>query len=186
MEPYDLFAQLIGIAAMTFNILSFQAKTKNEIIGMQFIGSSLFCFNFLLLKAYTGALLNGVAVLRAFVFLKKEKFKAQHPFWSVLFVTLFVTAYILTFAVFGKETTPFNFVLEFLPLVGMTATTLAFRSKNAKTVRLLSLINSPMWLIYNCINFAIGGIICEVVSLVSIFIGLLRYDLLSKSVPDKK
>ena len=37
-------------------------------------------------------------------------------------------------------------------------------------------VSSPAWLIYNIISLSIGAICCEVFSLISILVGLLRLD----------
>ena len=76
----------------------------------------------------------------------------------------------------GKTFNPANAIVEILPVIGMTATTFAFRCKTAKATRLLGLVSSPAWLIYNIVNFAIGAICCEVFSLISIIVGLIRLD----------
>ena len=87
-----------------------------------------------------------------------------------------ILSYILTFTAFGKEPTGFNLIVEFLPVIGMTATTISFRLSDAKAIRKYGLISSPSWLIYNIANFAIGAICCEVLSLISIVIGMIRLD----------
>ncbi len=58
----------------------------------------------------------------------------------------------------------------------MITTTFAFRQKEGKRVRLLSLLNSPLWLVYNALNESIGGAITEVFCLISIGIGYIRHD----------
>ena len=172
----EFTAQIVGIAAMGFNILSYQQKTRSRVIAFQLIGGFLFCINFFLLGAISGSLLNAVAVIRAIVFLNKEKLKADHPAWLAGFVAVYLICYGLTFTVFGTEATVRNLVLEFLPVVGMTATTISFRLTDAKSIRRYGRISSPSWLIYNVANFAIGAIICEVLSLGSIILGILRLD----------
>ena len=47
---------------------------------------------------------------------------------------------------------------------------------NPEAIRKYALISSPLWLIYNIANFSIGAIICEVLSLCSILVGMLRLD----------
>ena len=59
----------------------------------------------------------------------------------------------------------------------MTATTFGFRSNNAKTIRRFALISAPSWLAYNLVFISVGAIICEVISLVSIIVGIIRFDL---------
>ena len=172
----DLIAQAIGLAAMAFNILSYQQKTRGKVIAFQLVGSVLFSINFFLLGAIAGALLNVISAIRAIVFLKKDALRADHPLWLAGFVISFLASYALTFTVFGKDVTTLNLIVEFLPVIGMTATTWSFRLKDASAIRKFGLISSPSWLVYNIASFSIGAIICEVLSLSSILIGMRRLD----------
>ena len=125
---------------------------------------------------FVGCILNAVGIIRALVFLNKEKLHADHPVWLAGFTAIYILSYILAFTAFGKEPTPFNFFIELLPVIGTLATTISFRLTDAKSIRRYGLISSPSWLVYNCVNFAIGAIICEVLSLCSITIGIIRLD----------
>ena len=172
----ELIAQIVGLFAMAFNIFSYQQKTHRRAIAFQLGGSTLFAINYLMLGAVVGGILNAVGIIRALVFLNREKTKATHPAWLAGFITVFLASYVLTFTVFGKEVTPFNLIVEFLPVIGMTATTISFRLTDAKAIRRYGLISSPCWLVYNIANFSIGAILCEILSLGSIVLGILRLD----------
>jgi hypothetical protein len=128
------------------------------------------------LGAIVGSILNVVAAVRAVVFLNKDRLRANHPAWLAGFILVYLLSYVLTFTVFGKEATPVNLLVEFLPVIGMTATTISFRMSDAKAIRRFGLISSPSWLVYNIVSFSVGAIICEVLSLGSIFIGMFRLD----------
>lgn len=180
MNLYDIIAQAFGIIAMAFNIWSYQMKTSKTVIFCQMFGGIFFSINFFMLGATVGGILNAIAAFRAIIYIYKEKTHADHLAWLIFFECLFVASYILTFTVFGKQPTTFNMIIELLPVIGMTATTISFRLRGAKAIRLFGLISSPSWLIYNIVNLAIGAIICEVLSLCSIVIGILRYDLKAK------
>ncbi len=169
-------AQGIGIVAMAMNIFSYQMKKRQGIIAMQFFGTMLFSVSFFMLGAVTGGLLNFIGMVRSAVFLNSERLNARHPLWLIAFEGAYAASYILTFALFGKEPTAVNFILEFLPLVGMTATTVSFRMSEGRHIRALGLVSSPSWLIYNISSRAVGGSICEIVSLISIIVGIIRYD----------
>ena len=176
MTTTEIIAQVIGIFAMIFNLLSYQQKTRNKAIIFQLFGTTLFTVNFLMLGAMVGGLLNLVGAIRAIIFINKEKLRADHIAWQIGFVIVYFASYILTFTVFGKEPTPFNFIIEFLPLIGMIATTISYRFTDAKSIRRFGLISSPAWLVYNIANVAVGAILCEVLSLGSIIIGIIRLD----------
>lgn len=176
MEIIEIIGQVIGLFAMAFNILSYQQKSQKAVIGFQLFGSMLFAANYLMLGAIAGGLLNIVGIVRALVFLNKEKLHAEKPIWLIGFIAAYLASYVLTFAVFGKEVTPVNLIVEALPLIGMTAITVSFQMKDAKAVRFFGMLSSPSWLIYNIVSGSIGAICCEVLTLGSILIGMLRLD----------
>lgn len=63
-----VIAQSLGIIGAGFNIGSFQLKSNKKLILCQFLGSSFFLFNYLLLGGYTGCIMNGLGVARNLVF----------------------------------------------------------------------------------------------------------------------
>ena len=176
METTEIIAQAIGIFAMAFNLLSYQQKTRKGAIVFQLFGTTLFTINFLMLGAMVGGLLNLVGAIRAIIFINKEKLRADHIAWQIGFISVYFASYILTFTSFGKEPDAFNLIIEFLPLIGMIATTISYRFSDAKSIRKFGLISSPAWLVYNIANMSVGAILCEVLSLGSIIIGIVRLD----------
>ena len=176
MEINEIIAQIIGIVAMFFNLFSYQQKTRKGAIVCQLFGTILFTINFFMLGAIVGALMNFIGAVRAVIFINKEKLKADHIGWFVGFTVVYLISYVLTFTAFGKDPTAINFILESLPVIGMIATTHSYRLTDAKSIRNFGLISSPVWLVYNIANFSVGAIICEVLSLASIIIGMIRLD----------
>lgn len=176
METFDIIVQAIGILAMAMNILSYQQKKQSGVIAVQMVGASLFAVHFWMLGATVGALLNVVAAVRALIFYYKKQLHADHIAWTVGFEIVYFICYALTFTVFDKAPTLPNLILEFLPVIGMTALMLGYRAKGAGAIRRWGLVSSPTWLIYNIVNISIGAICCEVISIVSIIIGILRFD----------
>ena len=176
MEPLKLVAQIIGIAAMAFNILSYQQKKQKTVIAFQLVGGALFTINYLMLGAVVGGIMNFIAVIRALVYMNKEKLKSDRFIWLLGFVLIYVVTYICNFTILGTKPTAFNLIIEVLPVIGMTATNVGFRMKNASDVRKCGLVASPCWLVYNVAVFSVGAIICEVLSLISIVTGMIRLD----------
>ncbi len=172
----QFIGQVIGIIAMAFNILSYQQKNQKTVIAFQFFGSVLFALNFLMLGAVVGGILNIIGIIRALVFLNKDRLHADRPIWLCGFIAAYLAVYVMTFTVLGAKPTIPNLLIEGLPVIGMTAITLGFRMTDAKAVRQMGLISSPSWLIYNIACGSIGAICCEVFTLGSILIGMLRLD----------
>lgn len=172
----EILAQAIGIVAMAFNILSYQGKKQSTVIALQLVGGALFAVNFFMLGAMVGAILNTIAAIRAILFLFKEKIKCDRLPWLIGSIAVYCTVYVLSFTTFGTQPTIGNFILELLPVVGMTATSIGFSLKTAADVRKCGLVSSPSWLTYNIAAGSIGAIICESVTLISIMVGMYRHD----------
>lgn len=168
-----IIAQAFGIVGMTLNAVSYQAKKQRSIILYQFFGGAFFVVNMFLLDAYMGALLNVIGVVRAAVYANKDRIR-NVKLCAGAFIGAFLVSYVLVFTLFGKELTAVNALVELLPLMAMTAMTVAFSLPSAQTVRGFALFSSPCWLIYNCVNLSVGGILCESFSIVSAVTAMVR------------
>ena len=177
MDIYYIIYQAIGIVAMLFMVASFQLKTSRAIIFTQIFASLFFCVHFYFLGSMMGAFLNFVAMIRAYVYSHKEKFNSNHLGWLIFFILIYIGGYIATFTLLGKEPTVKNLILEMLPVIGMTAGTIGFRMPKASSVRSLSLVNAPAWLLYNILSSgSIGGAISDSLSTISLIVAKIRLD----------
>ena len=185
METLEIIAQVLGIVGMLFMISSYQVKGQRGLIVVQLFGAVFFFLNFLLLgiasgMVLAGMILNFIGILRCIVFSNKARFHADNKVWLVGFISAYLISYALIFTVLGVEATVENLIIELLPVIGMTSSNIAFFREDAKSVRLLGFIASPAWLVYDVFRFSIGGILTEALSLVSIIVGLIRYDIKRK------
>ena len=180
-----LAAQIIGIFAMAANIIAYQFENRRNIILCQLAGSVLFSVNMFMLDALMGGFLNIVGIVRAIVYFHKDRLKIPLKLVNGIFMVLYLASYVLVFAVFGKQPTLFNLLVELLPLIGMGAMTVGLSMKGSKPIRICGFINSPCWLIYNCLVFSLGGILCEVFGIVSIVSAYLRIDLKKEKENEK-
>ena len=169
MIEIETAGQIISIVAMVCIIFSFQQKKQSYLIAMQLVGGALFSVSYFMLGAVVGGVLNVVETVKAVIFLFSAKLKTSHPAWLCGFIGLYILLYALTFTVFGVEPTPIAFV-------GMIASTIGFVLASSKAVRRLGLVSSPAWLTYNIYYRSVGAVICEVISLFSIFVGMYRHD----------
>lgn len=160
-----IVTQLIGGVALVCVVLAYQAETRQRIMYLQFAGSLLFATHFLLLGAMTGAALNLVAALRAFVFAKyKHQKRPLTPLITI--IGLFVIVCGLTWE--GPR--------SLLPMIAMVASSIGFWQLHTQRIRwMVSATSSPLWLIYNVLSGSIPGIATEVLNMVSALVGLWRY-----------
>ncbi len=161
-----MLGQIISILAMAVTIVSFQMKTKKQILILQTTGSTLFLISFILLESWAAACLNVVFLIRNIVFyFSVDKKWAQHKVWL----------YILLVAVIAAGAVGYQSWLDLIPIVGSIFGTLATYMKKENLFRLFKLGDSPCWLIYNATVPSVGGVICEVFNIISIIVGLIRY-----------
>ncbi len=173
----EIVAQAFGIIGMICNILVFQQKTQRKVLVWQFFAAATFSLNYFLLGAVVGGMLNLAGALRSVVFFFKEKTRANSIVWLIVFICAFAVAYPLTFFAFGTEPSTKNLLIELLPVIAMIIATISLRLGSARAVRKLGLLSSPMWLTYNCFSGSIGAIASEILNLISIVVGIIRFDI---------
>lgn len=172
----EQIGQIIGIIAMIIAVSSYQCKHQRTLILVQLVGAALFSINYFAVGAIEGGLINAVCIFRSIVFANKKFFRADKPIWVGVFAAIFIGCTVLSFTTFGTALTVPNVLLSLLPVIGMTASTVGFFMKDAKAVRRCGMIHSPAWLLYSSINFSLGGILCEVFSIISIVTAMIRLD----------
>lgn len=162
----DIISQGLGLVGAFFNISSFQLKKNNKLILFQFLGSSCFFFNYLLLGAFTGCFMNGAGVVRGLVFLQGEKLRKM----PVLVI--------MNLALVAGTALTWEGPLSLLPLVGMLIMTTTMYINDGKLIRMAQLfVASPCWLVYNAVSGTIGGTVCEIFIIVSTTVSFIRYGI---------
>jgi hypothetical protein len=183
----DLFianpaAQIVGVVAMTVAFISFQQKSPKGILVLQMVSSTLWTVHFFLLGAYTGCIMNIVAIGRNAVFAQRDKKKwADHVGWVYGIVGICILVYVLNFTVFGLKRSTGNMIIELLPILSTALSTVGLRKEKASHVRLYCLLCSPMWLVYNIYNVALGAIATEITNMISLIIAIFRLDIKKKA-----
>ena len=161
----SIIGQLFSIIGMALTVVSFQMKTKKQILMVQTLGSAFFLASYLSFGSFAAVCLNVVFMVRNIVFYFNDKKWASHKIWLYFILVLVIAAGSLGFK---------NY-LDIFPIVGSIFGTVAAYMKRENMFRLLKLGDSPCWLAYNISIPSVGGIICEVINIISILVGLIRY-----------
>ena len=170
-----IFIQIIGFVGCGLIALSSIQKSKGRMLLFMAFGGLIFCIHYLLLGAWAGALMNGVSILRAFAFGSFGGKRKNDRILIAVFVPAILLCYPLAF-LFGTEPTLFHFLVELLPIAAMVLATFSFALPDAAKIRRISIIVSPMWLLYNIFHVSIGGIICESINLAALIYGIFVID----------
>lgn len=159
-------AQGVGVIGLCLAIISFQKNTNKGILLFQIMASLTFTIHFILLGAYTGAVMNFFGAARNTIFFSREKGWANNKNWMYLFIVIYIIAGIITY----KN----NYSL--LPMAAMILSTVGLWVKTPKYTRLIMLTASPCWLIYNIVNASVAGILTELFALSSLLTAMVRFD----------
>lgn len=176
MTVQEIIAEIIGLFGIAATIISYQCKARKHILLWQLFSTTCWMAHFAVLGALSGAALNLVGAMRCIVFAGRgEDTKAGKVAdwigWIPVFIGMSAVATALTWAGWPS----------ILPFAGMILTTFATRASSAAMVRLISLPNDPLWLVYNAISGSLTGVITEVCIICSIIIGMLRHDVGKKN-----
>ena len=112
--------------------------------------------------------MNLVGCVRNIIFTKQVEKGKKTIFSVILFSILFTAFGIVTWG--GAK--------SLLIIVAKVLSTVAYSNKNTTVVRGIILITSISWLIYNVCVFSIAGILCEAFTLISLVVGMIRFDII--------
>lgn len=161
-----IISQLIGAVAAALLLLSFQQRTHKRIVVMQIFSGLLFSIQYLMIGAYEGMVGNIVGLTRGIAYSFRGKSKLVDSIvCPIIFALLAGLGGLVTYS------SP----ASLLPMVAMMISSFVLWNPRTQQLRALTLPTSAMWLIYNIICHSYSGIITEVLSEISIFIGLFRF-----------
>lgn len=167
-----VISQVIGFTAAALLLFSYQQRTHRRIVAMQFCSGLLFALQYFLLGAYEGMVGNIVGFSRciAYCFRGKSKF-ADSIACPIVFAAL---------AGIGGAIT-YSSPISLLPMAAMIISSFVMWNPKTQELRALTFPTSVMWLIYNLICGSYSGTITEILSEISIIIGLIRFRNRKKS-----
>lgn len=161
-----LISQAISIIATFFLLISYQQRTHKRIVCMQAIAGLLFGTQYLMLGAYEGMICNYIGMVRGIVYSFRTKSKlVDSPVCPCIFALMFAVSGVFTY----------TSLFSLLPTVAMMISSFVLWNIKAQQLRALTLPTSIMWLIYNASCGSIVAVGTELLSEISIFIGLFRF-----------
>ena len=163
-------AQIIGLLAVATFLLSYQQKKRKNIILFNTLSRCLYILQYMLLGAFSGAVLDVLGAVSSVVAGKKHKgFVKRHA--KAVFIAIngvIILAGVLI-AFYNKRW------LDLFPIAGVLLHTSAFWISDEKIIRRVSLLGSPFWLVYNLFSQAYGSAIGDLLTMGSIVIAMIRY-----------
>ena len=165
-----IIPQIIGLFAVITFLLSYQQKKRQNIIIVNVISRCLYILQYILLGAFSGAVLDILGALSSVIAGKKDtEFIKKHKKLIIALVTIAMVVAGVTIALINKS------YLDLFSLTGVLLHTSAFWITNEKIIRRVSLLGSPFWFVYNLLSRAYGSAIGDILTICSIIIAMIRH-----------
>ena len=163
----DLIAQSVGYVAVVIFLLSYLQRTRARIIGFNLTSRVLYILQYLLLGAFEGAVLDVLGALSSVIASRKNTgFVARHA--KLILVLLDASMIVAGILLYEN-------IFSILPVLGVLFHTTAFWIDDERVIRIVSLIGSPFWLVYNFVSRAYGSAIGDALTIGAIVIAMVRY-----------
>lgn len=171
----NILAQIIGILAIIAFAISPQQKNKKGVLIFQLLSSVLYALQYLLLNAFSAVVTNIVGAIKCYVFYLYEKKGKKIP----KYIFLIFMVLVLIFGIFS-----FTNIYSIIPIFVSVTMLYSTWQSNLKIYRIIMVITTALWLVYNCIVGAYVGAIGNTFQLISGITAIVRLDIMKKS--DKK
>lgn len=156
-----------GIGAIGYSTLAFSyyKEKKEQILLMQIIAYIFFTIHYYLLNGITGAICNLIGLVALVTIYVFEKYNLGNK----LFISI-----TCMLAVFLINIITFQNFFSIFPIIASIIVIISFLDNNEKNIRIIGVIAAVCWLIYAIAYKSYVAIVFEVLTLVGVFIALLK------------
>lgn len=165
-----IISQIIGLAAVGLYLLSYQLKTRRQIVWATCLSNALYVLQYVLLGAFSGAVMDLLSAIGSFFAGKKHTPALKGHIRRIAAANLIVIV-IAGLFIAVKQNDP----VELLPIFGALFQTGGLWCEKEQTIRRFGLCSAPFWLIYNFISQAYGAAVGSVLVIISVVVSLVRY-----------
>ena len=160
-----LIGQALGVVAVILGFVTYQMKSPKALLIVNLVTCGVFCAHYLLIGAISGAVMNGIGIIRNLVYTNRDKKIFSSPAWPFIFAVIMVIGGLVTWQDWRS----------ILVICALFLNSLALSLKNAQHIRYSLLITCPLVMIYDVLLHSYGGIVYEGMSIVSAIIGIIRF-----------
>ena len=172
MNDIIILAQIIGLMATITYVLSYQQKTRRNIVLVNAMSNIFYVLQYILLGAFEGATIDVLSTVSSIAAHNKDKgFIAKHTKLIIIIINL---AMVISGLFLYKN------IFSSFPVIGAILQTSALWITEERKIRIVSFLGTPFWLIYNIVSKAYFSALGSTLCMVSIGVAIYRYDIVSK------
>lgn len=157
-----ILSTIFGVVGIIANMIIYWQKSREKMLSFKLFADVVWTAHYGLLGAQTGAVTCGISILRETVFLNKKHRWAQSNLWLILFVLISVG-----FGIAGWKN-----AINLFPLLASILSVISFAIGKPGLSRILQIVISVLFLVYDIYVMSYAGIINEVCTLTSVVIAL--------------
>lgn len=165
-----LLAQILGFVGMAFIMVGMQQKKYGHIVVCENINNALCALHYILLGGYTGMCICFASCITNTVYWYRNKKGKSNFVYQIVFGILFVLLSLFSW----------HSIYSVFILIAKLISSVSLGINNPRIIRRLKLISFPCWLIYDIHIGSLSGIVGDVMSIVSVLIGIIRLDILKE------
>lgn len=166
METLAFILSTLGTVCICIPPL-IKGKNMKLILLLVFFANAFVALSYFFTNAFNGAAtccLGAIQTVVNYFFEKKEK---NIPKWLIV-------VYALSFA--AVNIVVFSHVTDIVPLLAAFIFVIGISVKSGKKYRLWSLINTLLWILYDCLTLSFGPLITHAIQLFTIIFGMFVHD----------
>lgn len=157
---------ILGISLIA-NVITMQQKEKKQILIGFLIVNILCAITYFILKSYSAVLVGIISIVQTYIkYLFDKKEKNVPTIVQILFIIVSILSGIFTF----------TNIFDILPIFASVTYTLSILQQKEKNIRLLILLNTSSWMIYDIYVKAYIGVLFSICTVASTIIAMVRYD----------
>ena len=172
MTPLEIAATVIGAVAAVIFVASYQLKSRKWILFFGALARALFILQYVLLGAFSGAVLDLIAILAALLAGRKN-----HPLIKKLLLPIIV---VIHSAILVASILLYQHWYDIFVLLAATFCVAALWFSRERLIRAVSLCGSPCWLVYNIASKAYFSAVSDTFAILSLLLAIWRYDIRKK------
>jgi hypothetical protein len=163
-------AQIIGFVGTIIIAIGMQQKKYGRIVFCKIANEFFSAIHYFLLGGYTGMVINFASCATNGVYWYRNKKGKSTLVFQIIFGTMFVLLGALSWHGF----------ISIFVVTAKLLSSVALGINSPRIIRILNLISTPCWLVYNVYMGSIPGVISDVLVISSVVIAVVRLDILKK------
>ncbi len=166
-----IISQVLIFVGTGIDLVSRLLKSKKWILIFMVTASAFYVASYLFINSPLAAIINAINLVRTldYIYLNEKK-KSLKSY--IVPIILTITASSVFVAVFWTN------AFDLFMIASLAILAIGLASKNLLTIRIVTIVNSAIWVFYNLLIGSPMGAICSALNIVLALIAIILYDII--------